>query len=380
MDRRLVARVSRVGICAVLFASACSSDTDIFDDLAAQQAAESATFPGADWAVGDPAELGFDPALLEEIAAEADPETSCLLVTRHGEIVGEWYWNGFTEDQQDVVMSVTQTYTSTLIGIAQDEGLLDVDDPVAEYVPEWAGTPSEDVTIRDILGHVTGRESTNSIGNTELYDGLLNAPDPGEFAVGLAQEHDPGTVWSQNLPALEVLEPILKSVTGMEPAAYAQEKLFAPIGATHTQMGETGGGETWMHTFLQTTCRDAARFGYLFLRNGDWNGSEVVSQEWVEEATHPSQELNPGFGYMWWLNEPGSLVSIENILTPDYDEPSNLQLNPEAPLDMYWAVGFGGRLIQIHPETDTVVVRLGGGDEASNMQQVTRLVTEALIE
>lgn len=383
MDRRLVARVS-VGICAALLASCSQGDPDMWENLAAQQQAENAVYPGSDWSQGNAAELGFDADQLEQIAAEADPETACLVVTRHGEIVGEWYWNGWTEESTELVMSVTQAYTATLIGIAQEEGLLDVDDKVSEYIPEWAGTPSADVTIRDLLSHVSGRESTNSIGNSVLHGQLISSPDPGQFATGLAQEHSRGTVWSQNLPAIELLNPILQAATGQDPAVYAQDKLFGPIGATNTRMTQTGAGVTWMHSFLETSCRDAARFGYLYLRNGNWDGEQVVSEEFVEEATHPSQNLNRGWGLMWWLNQPGSLVSIDNVLTPDYDEPDDLQLVPDAPDDMYWALGFGGRFIQVHPATDTVVVRLGGasgdGHEAENIHLVTRMITEGMAE
>jgi CubicO group peptidase (beta-lactamase class C family) len=385
MDRRWVARVSRVGISAALFASACSNGTsDIMEDLAAEQAAANSVFPVRNWTRGNPQELGFDAAGLEDLAAAADPETNCLLVTRHGEIVYEEYYNGWTEESTEAVMSVTQPYTALLVGIAQDEGLLDLDDKASEYIPEWVGTPSEDVTIRDILSHTSGRESTNSIGNTELHQQLITSPDPGRFAVGLAQEHRPGTVWSQNLPAIELLNPILSQATGQDPADYAREKLFEPIGADHTRMTQTGAGVTWMHMGLETSCRDAARFGYLLLREGNWNGEQVVSEEFINEATQPSQDLNSGWGHMLWLNHPGSLVSIDNVLTPDYDEPSDLQLVPDAPEDMIWAIGYGGRVVQVHPSTDTVVVRLGGsqreGAEADNMDLVTRLVTDAMEE
>jgi CubicO group peptidase (beta-lactamase class C family) len=145
-------------------------------------------------------------------------------------------------------------------------------------------------------------------------------------------------------------------------------------------MNQTTQGVTWMHSFLETTCQDAARFGYLFLRQGNWNGKQVVSEDWVNQATHPSQDFNAGWGFFWWLNRPGSLVSIDNVLTPDYDEPSDLKLVPDAPDDMYWALGFGGRFIQVDPATDTVVVRLGSGDEATNMQEVVSMVTEAMTE
>jgi CubicO group peptidase (beta-lactamase class C family) len=383
MDRRWLARVS-VGICAALLASCSEADPNLWENLAARQQAANAVFPAANWAEARPADLGFDASALDQIAESADPQTACLIVTRHGEIVYEKYYNGWTPESTEPVMSVTQAYASTVVGIAQDEGHLDIDDKVSEYIPEWAGTPSADVTIRDILSHVSGRQSTNSLGNMELYNAMLGAPDPGRWATGLAQEHPPGTVWSQNLPALELLSPILKAATGMDPAEYAQQKLFEPIGATHTQFTKNGTGYTWMHNFLETSCRDAARYGYLFLRRGNWDGTQVVSEEWVDEATSPSQNFNKGWGYSWWLNHPGSLVSIDNVRTPDYDEPGNMQLNPDAPESMYWALGLSGRYIQVDPASDTVVVRLGGSDaegaEAVAMELVTRTITEALEE
>jgi CubicO group peptidase (beta-lactamase class C family) len=381
MEKRWHARVPRAGLSALLLAAACSGGmSDEMGDLAADQQAEDAIFPGAQWAQGDAAELGFDASKLEQVASEADPETMCMMVTRHGQVVGEWYYGDATVESVDVVMSVTQAYVSTLVGIAQDEGLLDIDDKVSQYIPEWVGTDSEEVTIRQILAHTSGRESTNSIGNAELHDRLIRSEDPGQMAIGLEQVHEPGTVWSQNLPAIELLNPILTAATGQDPADYAQEKLLGPIGATHTKFNKTNTGVTWMHSFLETTCEDAARFGYLILRKGNWNGTQIVSEEWVEEATSPSQEFNPGWGFLWWLNRPGSLVSIDNVLTPDYDEPSDLKLVPDAPDSMFWGLGFQGRLVQIDNATDTVVVRLGTGDEAQNMQEVVRLVTETMTD
>jgi CubicO group peptidase (beta-lactamase class C family) len=381
MDRAWKKRASAAGLSAILLASACSGGvSDKMGDLAAAKRTEDATFPGATWTKGDPAELGFDAAKLEQVASEADPETACIIVLRHGEVAGEWYYGDWTADKPDVVWSVTQAYVSTLVGIAQDEGYLDIDDKASKYIPEWVGTPSEDVTIRQILEHTSGRESTNSVGNAELHERLITSPDPGRMAIGLRQDHPPGTVWSQNLPAIELLNPILTAATGQDPADFAKEKLFDPIGATHTKLNKTTQGVTWMNGFAESTCQDSARFGYLMLRQGNWDGQQIVSKEWVEEATHPSQDFNAGWGFFWWLNRPGSLISIDNVLTPDYDEPSDLQLVPEAPEDMYWALGLGGRFIQVDPASDTVVVRLGGGDEATNMQETVHLITETMTQ
>jgi CubicO group peptidase (beta-lactamase class C family) len=370
------ARASIVLFGVLLLATSCSDGgtASLFD----QTNIANKEYPGVTWTKGDPVALGFDSAKLNQIAVQSSPETECLLVTRHGKVAGEWYFGGHKADQASVVMSVTQSFVGTLVGLAQDEGLLNINDKVSTYIPSWKGTPSENVTIRDILSHDSGRESTNSIGNKALHTRLITSPNPAVMAEGLTQQHPPGEVWSQNLPAIELLNPILTAATGQDPADFAQAKLFRPIGALHTKLSKNNQGYTWMHSFLETTCDDAARLGYLYLRQGNWNGKQVLSKKWVDAATHPSQKLNKGWGYMWWLNRPGSLVSINNVLTPDYQEPSNEKLVPNAPDDMYWAVGFGGRYIQVDPASDTVVVRLGGGDEAANMQQVTRVVTEAM--
>ena len=130
--------------------------------------------------------------------------------------------------------------------------------------------------------------------------------------------------------------------------------------------------------FLETTCRDAARFGYMYLRNGNWTAPRSCrrsSSRKPPTLAGPQRRLG-----VHVVAEPARFaVSVDNMLTPDYEEPSNLQLVPDAPDDMYWALGFGGRFIQVHPATDTVVVRLGDGDEAANMQQVTRMITEGFV-
>jgi CubicO group peptidase (beta-lactamase class C family) len=134
-----------------------------------------------------------------------------------------------------------------------------------------------------------------------------------------------------------------------------------------------------VHSFLRSSCRDLARFGHLILRQGNWDGTQVVSSAWVTEATRPSQDLDAGFGLLWWLNRP--LVSIDDVRTPDHHAPEDLRLIAEAPENMIWSVGTGGQILQIPPRTDTVVVRMGTGlAEVAAAHLTTRIVNEALPE
>ena len=374
---------------AALVATACSSGSS--GSASGSDAAPSASttepevppapYPGTEWQRGDAAEAGFDPATLEEIAAAAERrDSNCLVVTRHGELVAEWYWNDTDAGSSQEVFSATKSVSSTLLGIAQADGDLAVDDPASDYIPEWQGTPSAEVTIENILSNDSGRHW--DLGTD--YGDLVAAADRTDFAVGLGQDAPPGTTWAYNNAAIQTLEAILAEATGEEPATYAREKLLGPLGMRDSEMTADAAGNTTMFFGLQSTCEDMARFGYLFLRGGEWDGTQVVPQDWVEAATGgPSQDIGANYGYLWWLNRrgpqgnPAELNRAEDAATADAG-----QLVEGAPEDMYWALGLGGQVVQVDPGSDTVVVRLGGADLAAEYgpAQTARVVTKALVD
>jgi CubicO group peptidase (beta-lactamase class C family) len=374
---------------AALVGSACSSgsgnsaaETDRSDTA---RASDQGVFPDVEWRRGDPADAGFDVAALDEIAAEAEANGSnCLIVARHGEIVAEWYWNGTTATTSQDIFSATKSVTSTLVGIAQAEGDLDVQDLASTYIPDWAGTPSADVTVEDLLSNDSGRHWDAA---TDYRD-LVAAPDRTAFGIGLAQDAPPGQTWAYNNAAIQTLDAVLEQATGVDPAAYAEERLLGPIGMTHSEMAHDRAGNTTTFFGMQSTCEDMARFGYLFLRGGNWNGTQVVPQDWVDAATgQPSQDLNAAYGYLWWLNHQGRITDpLRPITGRDSADIPDGRLVDAAPADMYWAIGFGGQIVQVHPGTDTVVVRLGpgranrGGAPAATYgpPNTARVVTEAL--
>lgn len=362
-------------VAALLVVSACGGDDgDDADDSTPEEQgtspenAQAASFPTDDWPAGDATDLGFDPDTLESIAQEAeDNDSDCLLVVREGQIAAEWYWNDTDETTTHEAFSATKSYTSALVGIAQEDGDLDIDTGATEYISEWAGTESEDITIRNLLSGDSGLHAPADFGVT-------GAEDATAFGIALDQDHPPGDTWANNEPAIQTLQAVLAQATGEEPAAYAEEQLFGPIGAQDTTMGSDPSGNTYMFWNLKTTCRDAARFGYLYLNDGNWDGTQVVPTDWVTESTQPSQEVNTGYGFLWWLNDQGA----------SGDDAGQLAAGaPDAPAGMYWALGAFGQIIQVDPDSETVVVRFGGGDEVydiSAIEWTTRMVTEALDE
>jgi CubicO group peptidase (beta-lactamase class C family) len=385
---------SAVGVAAVLLwamtAVACSSGSSDGDepdgsapagDAAPETtAAADVVYPGDDWATADPADEGLDPATLDVLAAEAEGlGSNCYLVSRRGRIVGEWYWNGTDETSAQEVFSATKSYGSTLVGIAQDDGDLSIDDPASDYITAWQDTPSESVTVRNLLSNDSGRFW--SLGSD--YGELITAPDRDAYAVGLDQAADPGTTWAYNNAAIQTLDVVLREATGVDAADFAAERLFEPIGMDDTEMTRDNSGNPLIFMGLQSTCRDMARFGYLFLRDGSWDGEQIVSPEWVADAVgDSSQDLNAAYGFLWWLNRRGAVLDPSRATTAgEGGDQADGQMAPGAPEDMYWALGLGGQVISVDPGSETVVVRLApsGGAGGFGPTQAAKVVTEALV-
>ncbi len=321
------------------------------DGAAAAEPEDDETWPAPDWTVVSPAEAGLDGAALAAMAAAAEAGGSeCLVVTKDGALVGEWYWNGSGPATEREVFSVTKSITSTLVGIAQDRGLLDIDDPASDYIEAWRGTPSEDVTIRNLVSNDSGRFQDFQ---TDYIEMATRAPDKTAFSTDLDQQHEPGSTWVYNNAAIQTLDEVLEVATGMPTGDFAEEALFEPLGMG-TTMNRDPAGNTLTFMGAQASCRDLARFGLLFLRGGEWDGEQVVSEAWVEEATSPSQSLNEGYGFLWWLGRtPSSSVASA---TPGVGGGAA----PEEPIGgTYAAIGLFNQLLGVYPDAGMVATRLG---------------------
>ncbi|HET6953858.1 MAG TPA: serine hydrolase [Acidimicrobiales bacterium] len=374
-------------LAAACLLASCSSGNDdgaVADGADAGAGAAdtpAAVYPAAEWERADAAEAGFDEAKLDEIAVAAEQAGSnCLVVVHEGRIVDEHYWRGTTATSTQEVFSATKSYASTLVGIAQAEGHLSVDDPAAAYIDAWAGTPSAEVTIENLLSNDSGRRYDAAID----YGQLPFAADMDALAIGLDQQAPPGTTWAYNNSAIQTLDTVIREATGTDTAAYAADKLFAPLGMAHSTMTKDAAGNTKVFMGLQSSCEDMARFGYLFLRDGNWDGTEVVPPEWVEAATgDSSQDLNSAYGYLWWLNRPGRVLDPARATTAQAGgDADDAQLVPGAPDDMYFALGLGDQIIAVDPGSETVVVRLGGVDVPDGAapfgaRAIARVVTDA---
>jgi CubicO group peptidase (beta-lactamase class C family) len=342
--RRPAFRISGLALAAALVLAACSGGSGENSGNAA--AGDQLVWPGATWSSITPAEAGLDEAALAELVSAAEAGGSnCLVVTRGGQVVGEWYWKGHSATATLEAFSATKSISSTVVGIAADQGLINIDEPASRWITEWVGTPSESVTVRQLLSNDSGRFYDFT---TDYIEMAVSATDKTAFSIGLTQQWDPGSRWDYNNSAIQTLDAVVSRATGMTTTGFATANLFEPIGAT-TVMKTDPAGNTLTFMGADTTCLDLARFGLLFARDGEWNGRQVVSADWVAEATSPSQTLNPGYGYLWWLT--GGTEAAD----PDGTGVSEDQ---GVPANTFAALGLGGQVVLVDPATDTVVVRM----------------------
>jgi CubicO group peptidase (beta-lactamase class C family) len=340
--------------------------------------------PAKTWQHVTPAAAGFDGAELQHLSGLAEQgKSTCLIVARDGKLVAESDYRKTGPNSVQDIYSATKSIASILVGIAQDEGKLDVDDAASTWIAPWRGTPSSGVTVRDLLSNDSGRQWSPQID----YQQLLGAPDRTAFAVGLSQTSAPGTVWAYNNSAVQTLEQVLRTATGEDVAKFAQGHLFGPLGMSHTKMAVDRSGHAQLFEGVRSTCRDLARFGTLMVDGGRWGKRQVVSKAWVRAATGaPSQNLNAAYGLLWWLNRPGTIAEdplVATDLSAATDpQAKHGQVVAGAPSDLYWALGLGNQVVQVDPGSGTVVVRLGTAERPKpptfGPVQAAAVVTKAL--
>lgn len=307
------------------------------------------TKPDWDWKVAAPEQHGLSSAGLAQVAQVAEAtNTTCMVVIADGELVGEWYWDGFDASTPiPDLWSVTKSVTSLAVGIAEAEGLLDIHDPVADYVPEWQGTASEEVTIFDLLTHTSGRE-------WDFFSdfAILEAEDHTAYSLGFGQTLAPGTRFDYSNLGVQTLEAVLEAAVGGDVGDYIESRLFARLGMDAT-LARDPSGNPILYTGLSTTCRDLARLGYMLENRGRWRGKRIVPNAWLVESATAATDLNDAYGYLWWLNRPGHVVLSSIPERVEFDG----KIFPSAPNSMVMALGAFGQFIAIDRQRDLVVVR-----------------------
>ena len=274
-----------------------------------------------------------------------DTETLAFLVVHEDRLVHESYFDGATRESLQTSFSAAKSFVSALVGIAVDAGLIDsIEDPVTKYLPELAARDPDfrQITLRHLLTMSSGiryREGGfPSLGDdTYTYYGV----DLRDVALNRTRiDQPPGLAWVYNNYHPLLLGLVLERTTRMSVSDFMARRLWQPLGAeadaTWSLDSESSGFEK-LESGVNARPVDYARFGQLFLHNGEWNGRRIISQDWVRESTGADPATDPasyhGYRYFWWL---------------DVERPGR-----------FYALGKYGQYVYVAPDADAVVVRFG---------------------
>ncbi|MGY5865152.1 MAG: serine hydrolase [Candidatus Thorarchaeota archaeon] len=308
---------------------------------------ERVYWPTEEWRNSTPEQQGMDSTILNRIdedITDDDIEVDSVVIIKNGYIIYEKYYGYWSQHMLHTIQSCTKSFMSALIGIAIDMGYIDnVSQPVLDFFPNYTidnwDPRKENITIFHCITMSTGLEFHEvDIPYEEPENDLFamyRSNDMWEYVLDRPMEYDPGEHWSYNSGGIELLAGIIEHTTGYRVTDFAEEFLFDPIGIDHyTWWTVPASGQYGCGGGLNLLPRDMARFGFLYLNEGNWNGTQVISSDWVNEST-PAYYDTGGwyhYGYTWW--------SI-----PDYN--------------FYEATGHYEQKIYVIPEHDIVVAFTG---------------------
>lgn len=307
----------------------------------------------SDWESIPPATLGWDVSKLEELDDFLEStNTRALIVVRNGKIVIEkylgkqlvnptldfgassnWYW-----------ASAGKTLTASVIGIAEAEGKINLTAKTSEYLGAgWTSLTTEQegkITVQHQLTMTTGLDDES--GDKDCTDPLC-----------LLYKADPGTRWAYHNAPYTLLDGVVENATGQTLNAYLDEKLSDKIGMDGAFI-KTGDNNVYY-----STPRAMARFGLLLMNQGKWEEEQIIPLSYYNQMVNTSQDHNLAYGYLTWLNGKASymLPGIQFLLTGP--------ICPNAPADMFAAMGKNGQIINVVPGLKLVVVRVGDAPDGS---------------
>ena len=330
----------------------CSSDKNT--DTTTTPTAEAMYFPPNDrsttWETKSISDLGWNQNAVQPLLDYLQLKNSkSFMILVNGRIVMENYFNGHTATTLWKWNSAGKTLTSTVTGIAEQEGLINTNNKVSDYIGNgWTSIPLAKenlITCKHLLTMTSG-----------LDDSLGDDVSPGN----LKYVADAGTRWAYHNVYVK-LQDVVEHASGQSWDNYFNTKLRDKIGMGTTGFWYIGTGANLGLKIYFSTTRSMARFGLMALNRGKWNGNQIINESYFNTAINTSQTINQAYGYLWWLNGKSS-----------YHLPqSQLQFNgsivPSAPNDMYMALGKDDQKIYVIPSKKMVIVRMGDAADAVSM-------------
>ena len=300
-------------------------------------------WPTREWRTARPSDTGMDASVLNGLSRKlAGTEVLAALVVRRGLIVYERYKAGNNADTLFNIYSCSKSVTSALVGIAIDQGLLKgVDLRISACFPGIAKTVDaarkSDVTLRHLLSMSSGLDWPEWGAWNYYFKPMVDSPEWVEYVLARPMAAEPGQVFNYNTGGSQVLSAVVGLAAGVPAAEFARHELFDRIGIGRVEWPSDPNGVSTGGYGIRMSARDAAKFAYLYLNNGTWDGRQVVSRTWVEESTRQHSGGNPWFGSYglhWWLR-------------PLADARAS---------SAFFAMGYGGQYLFVVPALDLVAL------------------------
>lgn len=304
--------------------------------------AQSLYFPpltGSAWETSNPDNLGWKTNMLPELKSFLENSNSkAFIILKDGKIVVEYYMNGHDATSNWYWASAGKSLTSTLIGIAASQGKIDLEKPSSLYLGKnWTSLSSEQEEKIKVIHHLS---MTTGLDDDVSFD----CTDP----PCLKYKTDPGKRWAYHNAPYTLCDGIIEGATSQNLNKFFRDELGSKIGMSGLFV------KAGYNNIFYSKARDMARFGLFILAKGNWASSDVLTDKtYYEKMVTSSQDINPSYGYLWWLNGKGSFQLPKSQLK------INLNLIPNAPEDMICALGKNDQKIYVIPSQNIVVIRMG---------------------
>lgn len=317
--------------------------------------AQSIYFPpinnSAVWESISPASLNWCEDKIDDLYDFLEQQnTKGFIVLKDGKIVLEKYFGTFTQDSAWYWASAGKTITAFLVGKAQEDGALSIDDPVSDYLGgAWTNCTAEEEAQIKIVHQLTM--------TTGLNDGVMDnhCTDPNCLEYLAA----PGARWAYHNAPYTLLGSVVSAATGLPINSYTQQKLKNPTGMTGIWVSLN------YDRIFFSTLRSMARFGLLAQNEFVWDGTPLLTDaNYIQQMTNTSQSLNESYGYLWWLNGKDSyMVPTVQVAIPG-------ELVPHSPEDMFAGLGANGQVLSISRSSGLVIVRMGNSPGTAEISSV----------
>lgn len=312
---------------------------------------------GSTWETTKPEDLGWNTNKINDLYTFLEGEnTKGFIVLKDGKIVLEKYFGTFTADSAWYWASAGKSLTATLIGKAQESGILSISDITSKYLGKgWTVCPpdkEDKITIRHQL---------------TMSSGLNDSSGDKDCTIDTCLKYlaDAGTRWAYHNAPYTLLESVIEKASGISINQYTRQNIF-------TSTGMTG---LWtkvdFNNVFVSKPRSMARFGLLALNKFVWDKTPILTDStYIAQMTSTSQNYNTSYGYLWWLNGKSS------YMLPGFQVQIPGSLAPDAPIDMYTALGKDGQICSISPSKRLVVVRMGNRPNSPSSEIATQLCNQ----